>query len=148
MPCAFRAHAPWSQHTAHEIAKRDLTWINRRLHAHPVISASCFFSFAIVAATRLGIFDSNLAKVSIFLQVLASTGPLPSRRSVRDAHREGRVARPLHTALFLETGPAPVKYALSVLGKCPETLRLPLIPVAEPTRCAVREAMIHAGLVN
>jgi len=30
---------------------------------------------------------------------------------------------PLHTALFLETSPAPVKYALSVLGKCREILR-------------------------
>src|ERR1700748_609338 len=27
---------------------------------------------------------------------------------------------PLHTALFLETNPAPAKYALSVLGKCAE----------------------------
>jgi 4-hydroxy-tetrahydrodipicolinate synthase len=55
---------------------------------------------------------------------------------------------PLHTALFLEPNPAPVKYALSVLGKCQETLRLPMTPVAEPTRLAVRQAVIHAGLLN
>jgi 4-hydroxy-tetrahydrodipicolinate synthase len=55
---------------------------------------------------------------------------------------------PLHTALFLETNPAPAKYALSVLGKCPETVRLPMVPVAEPTRAAIRAAMVHAGLVN
>ena len=55
---------------------------------------------------------------------------------------------PLHTALFLETSPAPVKYALSVLGKCSDTLRLPMVPVAEKTRAAVREAMVHAGLIN
>jgi 4-hydroxy-tetrahydrodipicolinate synthase len=55
---------------------------------------------------------------------------------------------PLHTALFLESSPAPVKYALSILGKCAETLRLPLVPVTDPTRAAVRQAMIHAGLVN
>src|SRR6266852_3320027 len=34
---------------------------------------------------------------------------------------------PLHTALFLETSPAPVKYALSVLGKCADTVRLPMV---------------------
>lgn len=56
--------------------------------------------------------------------------------------------QPLHAALFLETSPAPAKYALSVLGKCLEMLRLPLVPVAEPTRFAVRQAMIHAGLIN
>jgi 4-hydroxy-tetrahydrodipicolinate synthase len=55
---------------------------------------------------------------------------------------------PLHTALFLETSPAPVKYALSVLGKCSDMLRLPMVPVAEKTRAAVREAMVHAGLIN
>ena len=55
---------------------------------------------------------------------------------------------PLHAALFLETNPAPVKYALSLLGRCGESLRLPLVPVAEPTRFAVRQAMTHAGLAN
>jgi 4-hydroxy-tetrahydrodipicolinate synthase len=55
---------------------------------------------------------------------------------------------PLHTALFIETSPAPVKYALSVLGKCAETVRLPMVPVADKTRAAVREAMVHAGLIN
>jgi 4-hydroxy-tetrahydrodipicolinate synthase len=55
---------------------------------------------------------------------------------------------PLHTALFIESNPAPVKYALSVLGRCAETVRLPMVPVAEKTRAAVRDAMVHAGLVN
>jgi 4-hydroxy-tetrahydrodipicolinate synthase len=55
---------------------------------------------------------------------------------------------PLHTALFLETNPAPVKYALSVLGKCAETVRLPMVPVTATTKSAVRAAMVHAGLIN
>jgi 4-hydroxy-tetrahydrodipicolinate synthase len=55
---------------------------------------------------------------------------------------------PLHTALFLETNPAPAKYALSVLGKCEATVRLPMVPVAEATKSAVRAAMVHAGLIN
>jgi 4-hydroxy-tetrahydrodipicolinate synthase len=55
---------------------------------------------------------------------------------------------PLHTALFIETNPAPVKYALSLLGRCEETVRLPMVPVSEKTRAAVRSAMVHAGLIN
>jgi 4-hydroxy-tetrahydrodipicolinate synthase len=55
---------------------------------------------------------------------------------------------PLHTALFIETNPAPAKYALSVLGKCAETVRLPMVPVTEKTRATVRDAMVHAGLIN
>jgi 4-hydroxy-tetrahydrodipicolinate synthase len=55
---------------------------------------------------------------------------------------------PLHTALFIETNPAPAKYALSLIGKCAETVRLPMVPLAEKTRSAVREAMVHTGLIN
>jgi 4-hydroxy-tetrahydrodipicolinate synthase len=55
---------------------------------------------------------------------------------------------PLHNALFVETNPSPAKYALSVLGKCAETVRLPMVPVSEKTRATVREAMVHAGLIN
>ena len=55
---------------------------------------------------------------------------------------------PLHMALFIETNPAPVKYALSLIGKCADTVRLPMVPVADKTRVAVREAMVHAGLIN
>ena len=55
---------------------------------------------------------------------------------------------PLHTNLFIESNPSPVKYALSLLGKIEERLRLPMVPVSEPTRAAVRSAMVHAGLIN
>jgi 4-hydroxy-tetrahydrodipicolinate synthase len=55
---------------------------------------------------------------------------------------------PLHNALFLETNPAPAKYALSVLGRCTETVRLPMVTLADKTKAAVRDAMVHAGLIN
>jgi 4-hydroxy-tetrahydrodipicolinate synthase len=55
---------------------------------------------------------------------------------------------PLHTNLFLETNPSPVKYAASLLGLMQEDVRLPLIPVTESTKQAVRSAMVHAGLIN
>jgi 4-hydroxy-tetrahydrodipicolinate synthase len=55
---------------------------------------------------------------------------------------------PLHQNLFIETNPAPAKYALSVLGKCTDIVRLPMVPLAEKSKAAVREAMVHAGLIN
>ena len=55
---------------------------------------------------------------------------------------------PLHTALFIETNPSPAKYALSVLGKCADTVRLPMVTLAAKTKTTVREAMVHAGLIN
>lgn len=55
---------------------------------------------------------------------------------------------PLHTNLFIETSPAPVKYAASVLGFMEDAVRLPMIPVSDETRQKVRSAMVHAGLIN
>lgn len=55
---------------------------------------------------------------------------------------------PLHTAIFLEPGLAGAKYGLSLLGRCREDVRLPLVAVTEPTRQAIRGAMVHAGLIN
>jgi 4-hydroxy-tetrahydrodipicolinate synthase len=55
---------------------------------------------------------------------------------------------PLHQNLFIETNPSPAKYALSLLGKCADTVRLPMVPLAEKSKAAVREAMVHAGLMN
>ena len=55
---------------------------------------------------------------------------------------------PLHRALFLEPNPTGVKYALSVVGKMREDVRLPLVRVSEPTKAEIRAAMVHAGLIN
>ncbi len=55
---------------------------------------------------------------------------------------------PLHEALFVETNPAPVKYAASLLGLCAPDLRLPLVPPREATRARVRAAMAAAGLLK
>ena len=55
---------------------------------------------------------------------------------------------PLHQNLFIETNPAPAKYALAILGKVADTVRLPLVPLGEKSKAAVRDAMVHAGLVN
>ncbi|MCY4260139.1 MAG: 4-hydroxy-tetrahydrodipicolinate synthase [Rhodobacteraceae bacterium] len=54
---------------------------------------------------------------------------------------------PLHRAIFLEPGVAGAKYGLSLLGKCRNEVRLPLVPVSPPTETAIRAAMDHAGLI-
>jgi 4-hydroxy-tetrahydrodipicolinate synthase len=55
---------------------------------------------------------------------------------------------PLHINLFVETSPAPIKYAMSLIGKCANSVRLPMVPASEKAQIAVREAMVHAGLIN
>jgi 4-hydroxy-tetrahydrodipicolinate synthase len=76
---------------------------------------------------------------------------------MQDAWRRGDAAEalsihqrltPLHKALFLETSPAPVKYALSRLGLCEASVRLPLVEPNERTKVEVDAAMVSAGLIN
>jgi 4-hydroxy-tetrahydrodipicolinate synthase len=76
---------------------------------------------------------------------------------VQRAWREGDIGTaqslherlmPLHSALFCETSPAPVKYAASLLGKCSSDVRLPLVGISDESKETVRQAMIHAGLLN
>lgn len=55
---------------------------------------------------------------------------------------------PLHTALFTDASPGPVKYALSrVRPGFPTGLRLPLVEASEASRRAVDKALEHAGLI-
>lgn len=68
------------------------------------------------------------------------------RGNIAEVERLRDLLAPLHKALFFETSPGPVKYALSRLGLCADRLRLPLIPVSPSCREAVDAAMDFAGL--
>jgi 4-hydroxy-tetrahydrodipicolinate synthase len=52
---------------------------------------------------------------------------------------------PLHDAMFCEPSPAPVKYAMSLLGYCTPDVRLPMVELTEAGRKQVREAMQGCG---
>jgi 4-hydroxy-tetrahydrodipicolinate synthase len=55
---------------------------------------------------------------------------------------------PLHAALFVEPNPAGPKYALSLLGKILDDVRLPILPASDLAQAAIKAAMIHVGLIH
>ena len=55
---------------------------------------------------------------------------------------------PLHKAVFIESSPAPTKYALSLLGRCTEEVRLPICTVTDESKAVIKAAMVHAGVLN
>lgn len=59
---------------------------------------------------------------------------------------DGRLAG-LHTALFVEPNPIPVKWALQRLGMIGPGIRLPLVELEEGNRDAVLAAMRRAGVI-
>jgi 4-hydroxy-tetrahydrodipicolinate synthase len=54
---------------------------------------------------------------------------------------------PLHQRLFVESNPAPVKWALSQMGLIENGIRLPLAPLSEKFHDTVREALAEAGVI-
>ncbi len=55
---------------------------------------------------------------------------------------------PLHIAIFMEPGLCGAKYGLSLLDRCTDEVRLPLTGVSDGTKAAIKDAMVHAGLIN
>jgi 4-hydroxy-tetrahydrodipicolinate synthase len=55
---------------------------------------------------------------------------------------------PLHEAIFLEPGTAGAKHGLSLLGRCSDDVRLPLVGVSAPVQARIADAMRHAGVLN
>ncbi len=52
----------------------------------------------------------------------------------------------LHQALFLEANPIPVKWALHLMGKCSDGIRLPLMPLDTAHHDTLKAALISADL--
>ena len=55
--------------------------------------------------------------------------------------------RGLHSSLFLEANPIPVKWALMAMGKMEGGIRLPLTPLSTEYQAPVREALQRAGVL-
>jgi 4-hydroxy-tetrahydrodipicolinate synthase len=54
---------------------------------------------------------------------------------------------PLHKNLFLESSPAPTKWAMARLGLCGKALRLPILPLTEAGQKVVEQALRDSGLL-
>ena len=52
----------------------------------------------------------------------------------------------LHQALFVESNPIPVKWALAEMGLIPPGIRLPLTPLSAACQAPVRAALVQAGV--
>ncbi|PAU87855.1 4-hydroxy-tetrahydrodipicolinate synthase [Pseudomonas sp. WN033] len=75
------------------------------------------------------------------LCMAALAGDADSARQINDS------LMPLHKALFIESNPIPVKWALHEMGLIGDGLRLPLTPLSARCHEPVREAMRQCGLL-
>ena len=78
---------------------------------------------------------------------LASEFQKACQEDMKKAYELDKLLQPLHTSLFIESNPSPVKYAASLLGMCNPTVRLPLVEILDETKRKVTEALKVANLL-
>ena len=89
---------------------------------------------------------ANIApKLCSEMQMLSKS---KNNEDLKKAEEIDRNLQPLHKALFIESNPAPVKYAAKVLGLCSDEIRLPLVNIQKKTEEQVDKALSIAKLVN
>ena len=71
-----------------------------------------------------------------------------SDNEMKEAERIDQLLQPLHKSLFLESNPAPVKYAAKLLGLCDDSIRLPLVKIKKETQEEVKKALHTAKLLS
>ena len=70
-----------------------------------------------------------------------------SDKNKEEAIRLDAILQPVHSSMFIESNPSPVKYAAKLLGFCEDDVRLPLVKVTESTKEAVKKALVSANLL-
>ena len=65
----------------------------------------------------------------------------------KDSDKLDSILQPLHSAMFIESNPSPVKYAASLLGMCDPDVRLPLVQVKEENKKKISEALKVAKIL-
>tara|TARA_Y200000002_G_scaffold320699_1_gene280587 strand:+ start:1478 stop:2362 length:885 start_codon:yes stop_codon:yes gene_type:complete len=66
---------------------------------------------------------------------------------IKEAERIDQILQPLHKSLFIESNPAPVKFAAKLLGLCGDEIRLPLVKIKKETEVKVKETLLSAKLI-
>ena len=120
----------------------------------PRLRALCGTSFGILSGDDATALDLLLAGGDGVISVTANVAPremhdvvaLARAGDASGARRIDARLRPLHEALFVESNPIPLKWALSELGFIQTGIRLPLTPLSERHHATVRRALESANL--
>jgi 4-hydroxy-tetrahydrodipicolinate synthase len=70
-----------------------------------------------------------------------------SDNEIKEAERIDQILQPVHKSLFIESNPAPAKYAAKILGLCDDEIRLPLVKIKKETENEVKKALSLAKLI-
>jgi len=130
-------------------ASGNLAQIMEILRARPegflVFSGDDAMTFALVALGANGLVSVASNEAPDLMSRMVNAALAGRWDEAREAHYR---LLPLMDVNFIESSPGPLKAAMKIMGLLEETLRLPLVPVAEKSRERVREVLSELGLLE
>jgi 4-hydroxy-tetrahydrodipicolinate synthase len=113
-----------------------------RLSKLTVLSGDDGLTFPMMAMGATGVISVAGNCVARAIRELCDACEARDLEKARELHLK---LLPVINALFIETNPVPVKAALAMMGRIKEHVRLPLAPLADKSREALRRALKEFG---
>ena len=66
---------------------------------------------------------------------------------INEAEKLDKILQPVHSAMFIESNPSPVKYAAKLMNLCDDAVRLPLVKTSENSQPVIKKALESAKLI-
>ena len=66
---------------------------------------------------------------------------------INKAEKLDKILQPVHSAMFVESNPSPVKYAAKLMNLCDDAVRLPLVRTSETAKPIIQKALESAKLI-
>ncbi|MDJ0833115.1 MAG: 4-hydroxy-tetrahydrodipicolinate synthase [Gammaproteobacteria bacterium] len=103
------------------------------------------------ATTRQFILQGGHGTISVTANVapaqMAAMCAAAAQGEAEEALRIDQQIEQLHKVLFVEANPIPVKWAVSEMGLCGPTMRLPMTPLSSQYHAQLRQALKDAGVL-
>ena len=69
------------------------------------------------------------------------------QKDISEADKLDKILQPVHSAMFNESNPSPVKYAAKLMNLCDDAVRLPLVKTSENAKPTIKKALETAKLI-
>jgi 4-hydroxy-tetrahydrodipicolinate synthase len=119
--------------------KRVLDLVDGKIAVYSGDDETAFELMLLGAQGNISVTANVLPQQMHDLCVLAMAGDAVKAKALNDQ------LMPVHNAMFVESNPIPVKWALHLMGLMPEGIRLPLTPLSVEYRSGLETALKQVG---
>ena len=70
-----------------------------------------------------------------------------NKDELNEAKKLDEILQPVHSSMFVESNPSPVKYGAKLMNLCSDEVRLPLVKVSDNAKIIVKKALVSAKLI-